>query len=140
MNMKLIILLSTLFSLNANAEIPNKNNSNFSYIGEKYTVYILSHCENPIDCRLLTARFINNDTKKTFDIKKGETINIGYGRNLRGFLFYGKNNDYMFNQPVKGDDLDKWDFRIVKKGHTDNMNNLDANTIYKEKGDYFYIK
>ncbi|AXF77834.1 hypothetical protein LU631_25310 [Erwinia tracheiphila] len=111
----IFILTSVLFSPFCFSHI-DEEHSNFSFHGSVYTVYIASNCDDVSVCDDVTGSFYDKKNKKDFVIKHGKTINIGYGSNLRGFVFTDKNTEFTFRQPSdgNGDDLSKWILTLSK--------------------------
>ncbi len=137
---KMIIFMLFAVTFNCKAERLDEHNSNYSFSGNEYTIYIKSNCPDSLICDKLTGHFINKTKKEDFYLNNGITINIGYDNNLRGFVFTDKNIEYIIRQPSEENigESDKWILIIHKKG-TDYIDSEVNKALFSEVGDIEFL-
>lgn len=139
MSKKIFTLFLMLVSLSSTARL-DENYSNFSFHGDVYTVYIASDCKYVTVCKNVKGRFLNKKTSQDFVIKHGETINTGYGDNLRGFVFTDKKTHFTLRQPVDGNgaDLSRWILTVSNARQTHDAAEARP-AVFSETGDFEFL-
>ncbi|WP_130833847.1 hypothetical protein [[Erwinia] mediterraneensis] len=134
MTRKLLLLLSLL---TFDSFAWSQQDVNFSFDGDRYAIKIIGNCIIVSDCENLTGHFFDKKHKRNFQSSHGETINTGYGRNLRGFIFTHGKLTYTLDQPAEeeGVDLERWILTI-----TEINKKSDKKIIFQETGDIKFIQ
>ena len=132
--MRNFLVLLPLLTFNCFARA--QQDINFSFNGSRYSINIISNCEIDFDCENVTGHFLDKKRNNKFQSDHGETINIGYGRNLRGFIFTRGELTYTLRQPNdgNGENLDRWSLIITEKNKQGG-----EKVIFQERGDIDFL-
>ncbi|WP_130833853.1 hypothetical protein [[Erwinia] mediterraneensis] len=132
--LKRLVLICLIMTYNRFAW--SQQDIDFSFNGERYSINIISNCEIYFDCENVTGHFLDKKSNNKFQSDHGETINIGYGRNLRGFIFTRGELTYTLRQPNdgNGENLDRWSLIITEKNKQGG-----EKVIFQERGDIDFL-
>ena len=132
--MRNFLVLLPLLTFNCFAQA--QQDIDFSFNGERYSINIISNCEIYFDCDNVTGHFLDKKRNNKFQSDHGETINIGYGRNLRGFIFTQGQFMYRLEQSAEeeGVELHRWILTVIEKNKQG-----EEKVIFQERGDIDFL-
>ena len=132
--LKKLMLICLIMTYNCFAW--SQQDIDFSFNGERYSINIVSNCEIYFDCENVTGHFLDKKRNNKFQSDHGETINIGYGRNLRGFIFTHGKLTYTLDQPAEeeGVELHRWILTVTEKNKQGG-----EKVIFQERGDIDFL-
>ena len=130
------VIILVIMSFSVFADKPDLSEKRI-YNSKFFDIFISDvNCQDPGDCSHVQAVIIDKREKKKINAS-GETINIGFGRNLRGYVMYGNQYRFEIRQPeTKLDehvDLSKWSISVDVKNQNGTYEN-----IFKDVGEMSY--